>query len=131
MLNEVVAARPLAARRSDDLPDNVELVVAREDHRLLSNPALAALAVVDLVLLLLHEHEVPQDVEETVALEHVLPEVAGAVAGGILWVALAALHLTRMAAAIEGQERRPLAGQPSGPCALRPGPRRSAPGCVS
>ena len=114
MLDQVVVARPFAARRGDDLAHRVELVVAREDHRLLGDAPLATLAVVDLLLLLLHEHEVPEDVEEAVALEHVFPEVARAVAGRMLRVAGAALHLARMAAAVEGQEVRVRAAQPRG-----------------
>ena len=111
MLDQVVPARPLTSRRGDDLPHRVELVVAREDHRFLGVAPLAALAVVDLFFLLLHEHEVPEDVEEAVALKHALPEVACAVARRMLWVAGAALHFARMAAAVEGQELRVRAAQ--------------------
>ncbi len=56
----------------------------------------------------------PEDVEEAVALEDVFPEVPGAVAGRMLRVACAALHLARMAAAVEGQEDRARAAQPRG-----------------
>ena len=112
VLDQVVPARPLAAGRRHELPHGIELVVAREDQRFLGDASLAALAVVDLLLLLLDEHEVAEDVEEAVALKHLLPEVARAVARRMLRVAGAALDLARMAAAVEGQEECVLAAQP-------------------
>ena len=106
-------------------------MVAREDHRFLGDAPLAALAVVDLLFLLLDEHEVAEDVEEAVALEHLLPEVAGAVAGRMLRVARAALHLAGMAAAVEGQEDACPRRAAASSCALRPDRRRSAPARAS
>ena len=112
MLDQIVVARPFAPRRGDGLPHRVELVVARKNHRLLGDAPLTALAIVDLLLSLLQEHEVPKDVEEAVALEHVFPEVARPVAGRMLRIAGAALNLAWMAAAVEGQKVGVRAAQP-------------------
>ena len=118
---------PSLASAGDDLPHRVELMVAREDHRFPDHPPLSAVAVVDLLFPLLDEHEVAEDVEEAVALEHLLPEVAGAVAGRMLRIARAALYLARMAAAVEWKEVRLVASAAASSCALRPDRRRSAP----
>ena len=78
-------------RATDQFPNRVELVVARENHRLSRSPAMFAASIVHLLILLFDEHEVPEDVEEAVALEHLLPEVAGAIAGRMLRIASAAV----------------------------------------
>ena len=51
----------------------VELMVAREDHRLLRHQPMPAAAVVHLLLLLFEEHEVAENVEEAVELQRLPP----------------------------------------------------------
>ena len=106
MLNQVVLPGTFLASRRDDLPHPIELVIAREDHGLGGDAPLTTLAVIGLLLPGLDEQEMPKDVEKAVAREHVLPEVAGAVAGRMLRVAGAAFYSARLAAAVEGQEMR-------------------------
>ena len=84
-----------------------KLVVAREDHRLRLH--LAALVVA--LLLDLQVDEAREDVEQAVALQHLLPQVGGAIGapgrvGRIAGAAVAAL--------VEGQEVRRRARQPRG-----------------
>ena len=81
-------------------------MVTREDHGLVDDAPSTALVVFALFLFLLDEHEMAEDVEEAVALQHFLPEIAGAVARGVLRVASAALHLAWVAASVEGEEAR-------------------------
>ena len=106
VLDQVAPAGALCARHGDELPHRVELVVAGEDQGLPGDPPRPALAVVRLLVLRLDEHEVAEDVEEALAFQHFLPEIAGAVSGRVLRIAGAAAHLARMAAAVEGQEAR-------------------------
>ena len=68
-------------------------MVAGEDHGLVDDAPSTALVVFALFLFLFDEHEVAEDVEEAVAFQHFLPEIAGAVARGVLRVASAALPL--------------------------------------
>src|SRR6266542_1394046 len=79
VLDQVVPPRSFDSGSRNDLPYRVELVVAGEDHRLLSNAPLAALPILDLLILPLDEHEVAEDVEEAVAPQDVVPEVADSV----------------------------------------------------
>ena len=110
VLDEVVAPRPVGAGRLDEPVDGVELVVAREDHRLALLRA-RALRVLDLLLAGLEEDIGPEDVEEALAFEHLAPEVVGAVAVGVGRVAGAAVDGAGVAAAVERQEARARAGE--------------------
>ena len=47
-----------------------------------------------------------EDVEKAVAFQYFLPEIAGAIARGVLRVASAALHFAWVAASVEGEEAR-------------------------
>src|SRR5208282_6443073 len=96
MLNQIIAARAVVSRCGHDLAHRVELMITREDHRFLDHNPLAALAVVHLLLLLFDEHEVAENIEETVELKHVLPKITRAIAGLMLRIARAALNLARM-----------------------------------
>src|SRR5579862_1383917 len=98
MLDQIVLAGSLPARCRDDLANRIKLVVAGEDHRFLHDPPLPALAIVNLVLGLLDEHEVAENIEEAVALQHFFPKVARAVARRMLRVPGTALHFSRMTA---------------------------------
>src|SRR5579859_6247286 len=100
MLNQVVPPRAFLARRGHNLPHGIQLVIAGKDHRFFFNPSLSPLAVINFFLGLLDKHEMAQNIEEAIALEHFFPEVAGAVARGVLWIACAALHLAGMAASV-------------------------------
>ena len=113
VLDEVVASRAVRLGGGDQLVDRVELVVAREDDGLALLGA-RALRVRDLLLAVLDEHVGAEDVEEALPFEHLLPEVAGAVAGGVGRVAGPAADGARVAAPVEGQEARGLAGEPRG-----------------
>ena len=110
VLDEVVAPRPVGAGRLDEPVDGVELVVAREDHRLALLRA-RALRVLDLLLAGLEEDVGAEDVEEALAFEHLAPEVVGAVAVGVGRVARAAVDGAGVAAAVERQEARAGAGE--------------------
>ena len=100
-------ARPLFTGRGDQLGHRIELVVAREYDRLAPfDPGPSA--AFHLLLALLGEDVGAQDVEEALAFEHFLPEVAGGVAGRMLGVAHAAADGAGVAAAVEWQEPRPL-----------------------
>ena len=84
-------------------------MIAGEDHGFVdAAPGMA------FFFLLLDEHEVAEDVEEAVAFQHFLPEIAGAVARGVLRVASAALHLAGVAASVEGEEAGVLAAEAGG-----------------
>ena len=106
VLDQVVPAGALFARRGDELPHRVELVVAGEDQGLPRDPPRSPLAVVHLLVLRLDEHEVAEDVQEALAFQHLFPEIARAVSGRVPRIAGAAAHLARMAAAVERQEAR-------------------------
>jgi hypothetical protein len=69
MLDEVVVPRPLGPRRHHQPPHGVELVVAREDHRL----DLHLATTVGALLLDLQVDEAGENVEQAVALERLLP----------------------------------------------------------
>jgi hypothetical protein len=62
VLDKVVPTGTLAARDLDDLPHGIELVIPGEDQRLLHQAPLPPLPVVDLLLLPLDEHEMPEDI---------------------------------------------------------------------
>ena len=110
MLDEVVVPWPLGARGRDQPGHGVELVVAREDQGLaLHGPD--ALGVLDLLLTRLQEDVGAEDVEEALAGEHVVPEVVRLVPVGVRRVPLAAVHGAGVAAPVEGQEARTLAGE--------------------
>ena len=104
VLDQVVAACSFLPGGLDDLSHCVELVVARKNHRFLSDSPFPALAVVHLFLVFLDEHEVAEDIEEAVELQHLLPKVTCPVAGQMLRVASAALNRAGLATAVERQE---------------------------
>src|SRR5215218_7439263 len=86
-------------------------MVTREHYRLRDRKLVRAGTVFDLRLALLYEHEVTYDVEEAVAVEHILPEVTGPVTAPMRWVAGAAADTSGVAAPVEGQERRVAPGE--------------------
>ena len=65
---------------------------------------LTAFPVIDFFFPLLHEHEMAENVEEAVTLQHLFPEITGPITRRMLRVAFAALHFTGMTAAIEWKE---------------------------
>src|SRR5207245_3020981 len=77
--------------------------------------ALPAGTVGGLLLVLLHEHEAAEDVEQAVALQHLFPQIAGAIARGVRRVAGAAFDRAGMAAAVERQEMRRRSREPGRP----------------
>ena len=129
MLDQVVAARPLVPRRGDHRAHRVELVVAREDQRLVRAPPHAAPRVRDLPLPRLDEQEVAQDVEKAVARQHVVPEVPGAVPGRMRRIARPAVHRARPAPRLNGRKR---VSAPASRVLMRTsaGPPRSGPAPV-
>src|ERR1017187_5175851 len=112
MLNEIIPSRPFSTGCRHELAHRVELVVTRENHRLLRHPAMTASAIVHLFLFLFDKHEVAENIEEAVKPEHLLPEIARAIAGLVLGIACPANDLSRMTAAIEWQEECLLPCQP-------------------
>ena len=100
-------AWPLVARGRGELPHRLELVVAREDHRLGSD--LAALVVPPLVDL--EVDKAGEEVENAVSLEDLLPEV-GRPVGPPGWVGRVAGPT--VAAAVERQEVRCSAAKSGG-----------------
>ena len=102
VLNQVVMPHALFARRLNEPSHSVELMVAREDHRLdLDLPT----AVVSL-LLGLQVDKAREQVQKAVAPEHFLPQVSRPVAAA---VRVGLVARTAIAALVEGQEmgRRP------------------------
>ena len=83
VLDEVVAPRPMRPRVRHQRGHGVELVVAREDHRLLH----AQLARVVPLLVAVEEEKAVQDVEPAVAGPDLLPQIGGAVARRVVGVA--------------------------------------------
>ena len=104
VLDQSVVADALAARGSHQEAHGFELVIPWEDHRLDLRPASPVVPL----LLHLQMHEARQKVEQAVALQHLLPQVRGAVAAParIRRVAGAAI-----AAAIEGKKVGGVAGE--------------------
>ena len=98
-----VPCLPLA-RRQDQLAHRIQLVEAGKDHCLLADDALTTLAVVPFLLFLFDEQEVAEDVDKAVPCQNVLPQVTGAIAGGVLGIARAAPDGSRMTAPVERQE---------------------------
>jgi len=109
VLDEVVVPGPVLAGMSDELAGRVELVVAREDEVLRSEGL-----PVDHSLGSLQVHEAFEDVEPAVALEHLLPEIGGAMTAGIGRVARARVSGWSADAAVEGQELGLAAGEAGG-----------------
>ena len=74
VLNQIVTARTMGLRVGDQGTHRVQLMIAREDHRL---PAYRAHALIGLDLLLLHlqVHEALQDLQQAIGLQHLIPEV--------------------------------------------------------
>ena len=96
VLHQVLVPRALGARGRDELRHHLPLVVAGEDDPLL-------------LLFLLQVDKAPEDLQEAVAAQHPLPQVAGAVAQRVRRVACALV-----VPQVEGQEHGLGAGQPRG-----------------
>ena len=101
---------PVHRRGRHQPAHGVQLVIAREDQRLPRHGA-RALRVLHLLVTALDEHVRAEDVQEPLALQHLLPEVAGAVARGMRRVAGAAADVAGPVALVEGEEARLLARQ--------------------
>ena len=110
VLDQIVAPRPFHRCDCHQPAHGVKLVIAREDQRLPRHRARAAV-VFDLLVAALHEHVRAQDVQEPLPLQHLLPEVAGAVARRMRRVARAAANVAGPVAAVEGQKAGPIARQ--------------------
>jgi hypothetical protein len=97
VFDEIVVAHALTPCGIDQGAHRLKLVVAREDQRLLLH--LAALIVA--LLLDLQVNEARQQIEQAVPLQHLLPEIGGAVgaSSGVERIASAAV-----ASLVEGQE---------------------------
>ncbi|MDN5804668.1 MAG: hypothetical protein L0H26_08820 [Microlunatus sp.] len=92
-------ARLVVARRCLEAEHRIPLVVAREDHPGRLPRSLGRL---------LHVHEAAEQIEPGVPLPDPLPQIGGAVAIGVRWVARAAV-----VTGVEGEEDGACAGQPS------------------
>src|SRR5439155_9440461 len=104
VLNEVVAARPFASCRYDQLPHRVKLMVARENHLLIRDPTMPPTAVIHFFLFLFEKHEVAENIEEAFELKHLLPEVTCAIARLMDWISCTTDDLAGVTSAIEWQE---------------------------
>ena len=102
MLDEIVLRRPVLGHVVEELSNDVELVVAREDDILLL--ARLACQLVDL-LLGFDKDEASDEVEDSVLLQNVLPHVGHAVAVFERGVARTRVHALS-ATHVEGQEVR-------------------------
>ena len=111
VLDQIVPARPLVARRCGQFPHRVELVIAGKDQGLGTPRRPVRSAAV--LLARFDEHEVAEDVEHAVAVQHVFPEIAGPVPRGVARIPRPALDGPGPAAAVEGQEARRVPGQAS------------------
>ena len=107
VLDEVVVSRALPACGVHEQPHGRELMVAGEDHGL----RLDLVAPVVALLFDLQVNEAGENVEQTVALQHLFPQIGRAVAaaGGIGWIARCPRE-----SLVEGQELGRPAGQPGG-----------------
>ena len=114
MLDQIVFAGAFLRPHTHNFAHRIELVIAGEDHGFFFNTPLPALAIVSLFFAFLDEHEMAEDIEKAVALQHLFPEVSAAVSGRMLRIARSALHLAGMAAAIERQKVRALPLQARG-----------------
>lgn len=76
MLDQIVPARPLCFCMGHDLSHHVKLVVPGEDHGFLTD-RLGASVSGDLTFLDVKVHEALQDVQEAIALQHLVPQVGG------------------------------------------------------
>ena len=85
VLDEVVVSRALPARSAHEQTHRLELMVAGEDHGL----RLDLVAPLVTLHFDLQVHEAGENVEQTVALQHLFPQKGRAVAaaGGIGWIA--------------------------------------------
>src|SRR6266568_9345561 len=81
VLNKIVAPWAFASRSHDQLPYRVELMVAWEDHGLSRDPTMSPTAIIHFLLFLFEKHEMAENIEQTLALEHLLPKVTCAIAG--------------------------------------------------
>ena len=109
VLDEVVVADPLATSLLHQQPDGVELVVAREDHRL----DLHLAAVVVAFLLDLQMDEPGENIEQAVPGEYFLPEVGGPVATAVRIGRVSGPSVTSL---VQGQEVGRVASKPRGSC---------------
>ena len=105
VFDQGVVADALAARGGDQEAHRFELVIAGEDHRLHLRLAAAVVAL----LRYLQVDEARQQVEQAVALQHLLPQVRGAVAAA---VGVGRIAGAAVAAPVEGQEARSVTGKP-------------------
>ena len=96
----------------DELVDRIKLVVAREDDRLSLDRA-CALRILDLVFAGLGEDVRADDVEESLALQHLSPEVVCPVAVGHRRIAVPTLDTAGITTAVEGKKARLLPVKPS------------------
>ena len=81
-------------------------MISRENHRLLNHTFLATFPVIDLLLFLLDEHEMTENVEQTVALKNLFPEIAGTITGRMLWITCATFYFAGVTSAVEWKEMR-------------------------
>ena len=107
VLDEVVVSRALPACGVHEQAHRLKLMVAGEDHGL----RLDLVAPLVPLLFDLQVNETGQDVEQTVALQHLFPQVGRAVAPS---VRVGRIARRTGVSLVEGQELRRLAGQPGG-----------------
>src|SRR5690348_616518 len=103
MHDQVVVSRSFGLSSGFDLPHRIELMVAGENEVLPPNELAADLALVNFQV-----YESVQDVEETVPLQNLFPQVGSLVASWIVRIARAS-----MIAFIERQEVRAFPGKAS------------------
>src|SRR5437773_5345396 len=87
-------------------------MIPGKNHRFLHDALLAAFAVVDLFFLLFDEHEMPEHVQKTVALQNLFPKITGPISRRMLRIASATLDFSRMTSTIEREKMRLLPLQP-------------------
>src|ERR1700740_827533 len=78
VLYQVIVSGPLRLRMAHRPPHAVELVIPRKDHRLLGDLP-DALVREDALLFDLQVHEAPEDVEQTVPLPYLAPQIGRAI----------------------------------------------------
>ena len=105
VLHQGVVPDAFAARGVHQQAHRFKLVVARKDHRLdldLASPVVA-------LLVHLHVYEARQDVEQAVALQHLLPQVGGSIATP---VRIGRIAGAAVAPTVERKETSGAAGEP-------------------
>ena len=114
MLDQIVPPGTVRRHIGQQFPHHVQLMVAGEDQRLLSDGLHGAVWEPLFLLLHLQMDELLKDIHHAIPLKDLLPEIGRGVAVRIWRIALAAVLSGPVGALVEGQEVCILPGKPGG-----------------